>query len=89
MIMMIISIPDACACVSGGFRHGEEGHVIISRGGNGCVLWPVISKVMNQYATGFIHHGVPDKAIWVVWGGNKLYIWTVFVEASSVSGPFI
>lgn len=89
MMIMMISIPNACACVSSGFRHGEEGQVIISRGGNWCILWPVISKVMNQCASSFVHHGMPDKAIWVVWGCDKLYIRTVLVETPSVTGPFI
>lgn len=79
--------------MSGAFGKCEGHDIVISRACYGCVVGPIISKVMDKLALmtrKAIDHCLTGTTIWVVWGSDKLNVWSILiVEGMCITLPFV
>lgn len=81
--------PNAHPSVARTFGDGEQREVVVSRGGDRCVLGPVVCQIMDQSSPSLVDNRLSRKPVGVVGGGDQLDVRPQFVEAPGIACPLV
>lgn len=82
-------LPNSHPSMTSAFRDGEQHNLMISWWSDWSILWPVISKVMNQHSPTAIDNRLSHEPVWVVRGSDQLDVRLIFVKIRSITSPFV
>lgn len=87
--MKWVNLPYAHSSMASAFWNSEKGKIMICRCWYWSVLWPVISKVMNQKSLASVDLRYSCMSIRIIGRSNQLNVGTLFLKTCCITTPLV